>query len=221
MGYSATESGKVLSPSGVVVMLVLPITGLLINRVGPKTLITIGLVIAGVSLWLTSHIDLQVDYWTITGYRVLQGVGIAFLFVPISTVSFSRLPPEKSNAASALFNLARNLGASFGIATVTNVVVRQSQVHTNQLISHAAAGNAPYTRLVGGLTQRLVQSGSSAFDASRQATALVSRLIAQQAGALAYLDAFRFVAIACFVMLPLTLLIKNVPLGKGAAVHVE
>ncbi len=221
MGYSATESGKVLSPSGLVVMLVLPITGMLINRVGPKSLITIGLIIAGVSLWLTSHIDLQVDYWTITGYRVLQGVGIAFLFVPISTVSFSRLPPEKSNAASSLFNLARNLGASFGIATVTNVVVRQSQVHTNLLVSHAAAGNSHYTQLVSGLAQRFAQAGSSAFEATRQATILVSRLIAQQAGALAYLDAFRFVSIACFVMLPLTLLIKHVPLGKGAAVHVE
>ncbi len=220
MGYTATESGKVLSPSGIVVILILPITGMLINKVGPKVLITIGLVVAGLSLWLTSHIDLQVDYWTITVYRMLQGIGIAFLFVPISTVAFSRLPPEKSNAASSLFNLARNLGASFGIATVTTLVVRQSQIHTNLLVAHAAAGNAPYNQLVAGLTQRLVQSGSSAYEAGRQAVAIVARTIAQQAGALAYLDAFRFVSIACFAMLPLGWLIKKVPLGKKP-VHVD
>ncbi|HEV3455940.1 MAG TPA: DHA2 family efflux MFS transporter permease subunit [Thermoanaerobaculia bacterium] len=220
MGYTATESGKVLSPGGVAVMLILPITGALINRVGAKTLITIGLVIAGSALWLTSRIDLQVDYWTITNYRMLTGIGIAFLFVPISTVAFSRLPPEKSNAASALFNLARNLGASFGIATVTTVVVRQSQVHTNRLVSHAAAGSTPYNQLIGGLSQRLIQSGSSAYEAGRQATAIVARTIAQQAAALAYLDAFRFVAIACFAMLPLTLLVKKVVVGKGP-VHVD
>ena len=220
MGYTATESGKVLSPSGIVVILILPITGMLINKVGPRSLITVGLVIAGLSLWLTSHIDLQVDYWTITVYRMLQGIGIAFLFVPISTVAFSRLPPEKSNAASSLFNLARNLGASFGIATVTTLVVRQSQVHTNLLVAHAAAGSTPYNQLVGGLTQRLVQGGSSAYEAGRQAIAIVARTIAQQAGALAYLDAFRFVSIACFAMLPLAWLIKKVPLGKKP-VHVD
>jgi DHA2 family multidrug resistance protein len=220
MGYTATESGKVLSPGGVAVMLVLPITGMLINRIGPRALITGGLIISGGGLWLTSHINLQVDYWTITSYRMIVGVGIACLFVPISTVAFSRLPPEKSNAASALFNLSRNLGASFGIALVTTLVVRQSQVHTNQLVSHAAAGSTPYNQWIGGLTQRLIQGGSSAYEAGRQATAIVARTIAQQAGALAYLDAFRFVSIACFAMLPLAWMIKRVRLGKGP-VHVD
>jgi DHA2 family multidrug resistance protein len=220
MGYTATESGKVLSPSGLVVMMILPITGLLINKVGPRVLITVGLVVAATSLWLTANIDLQVDYWTITIYRALQGVGIAFLFVPISTASFSRLPPEKSNAASALFNLARNLGASFGIATVTTLVVRQTQVHTNLLVAHAASGSAPYSRAIAGLTQRLVQAGASAFEAGRQATAVVAQTIGQQAGALAYLDAFRFVAFACIVMLPLGWLLKKVPLRKGP-VHID
>jgi DHA2 family multidrug resistance protein len=220
MGYTATESGKVLSPSGLVVMLILPITGMLINKVGPRPLITIGLVVAGLSLWLTSHIDLQVDYWTITFYRGLQGVGIAFLFVPISTVAFSRLAPEKSNAASSLFNLSRNLGASFGIATVTTLVVRQTQVHVSRLVAHASAGNAAYNQTIAGLTQRLVTEGSSTFDAGRRATALVAQLITQQAGALAYLDTFRFVAVACFVMLPLAWLIKKVPLSKGP-VHMD
>src|SRR5258708_19938148 len=121
--------------------------GMLITKVGPKALITIGLVVAGLSLWLTSHIDLQVDYWTITVYRMLQGIGIAFLFVPISTVAFSRLPPEKSNAASSLFNLARNLGASFGIATVTTLVVRQSPIHTNPLLPPAPPATAPHNHL--------------------------------------------------------------------------
>jgi MFS transporter, DHA2 family, multidrug resistance protein len=151
---------------------------------------------------------------------VLQGIGIAFLFVPISTVAFSRLAPDKSNAASALFNLARNLGASFGIATVTTLVVRQSQVHTNLLVAHAAAGSTTYNQWVGSLTQRLIQGGSSAYEAGRQAVAIVARTIAQQAGALAYLDAFRFVALACFAMLPLAWMIKKVRLSKGPA-HID
>ena len=199
---------------------VLPITGALINRIGARALITVGLIIAGGGLWLTSHISLDVGYWTITSYRMIVGIGIAFLFVPISTVAFSRLAPEKSNAASALFNLSRNLGASFGIALVTNLVVRQSQVHTNLLVSHVTSGNPVYAQWIAGLTQRLAQQGASTYDAGRQATAVVARVISQQAGALAYLDAFRFVAIACFVMLPLGLLLKSVRHGGGPA-HME
>jgi DHA2 family multidrug resistance protein len=103
---------------------------------------------------------------------------------------------------------------------VTTVVVRQSQIHTNLLISHASAGNPQYNQMIAGLTQRLTQAGASTYDAGRQATALVAQLIGQQAGALAYLDAFRFVSIACFVLLPLAWLIKKVPLTKGP-VHMD
>jgi MFS transporter, DHA2 family, multidrug resistance protein len=220
LGYTATEAGKVLSPGGVAVMMVLPITGALINRIGARALITIGLIIAGGGLWLTSHISLDVSYWTITSYRMIVGIGIAFLFVPISTAAFSRLSQDKSNAASALFNLSRNLGASFGIALVINLVVRQSQVHTNLLVSHVTNGNPVYAQWIAGLTQRLVQQGASTYDAGRQAVAVVARIIAQQAGALAYLDAFRFVAIACFLMLPLGLLLKSVRTGGGPG-HME
>ena len=98
--------------------------------------------------------------------------------------------------------------------------MRQSQIHTNLLVAHASAGSTPYNQLIAGLTQRLVQGGSSAYEAGRQAVAIVARTIAQQAGALAYLDAFRFVSIACFAMLPLGWLIKKVPLGKKP-VHVD
>ncbi|HVT61756.1 MAG TPA: DHA2 family efflux MFS transporter permease subunit [Thermoanaerobaculia bacterium] len=220
LGYSATDSGKVLSPSGIVVFFMLPLTGLLINRVGAKLLIVIGFLVAALSLWLTSSISLGVDYWTITFYRMLQGVGLAFLFVPISTTSFSRLPPEKSNAASALFNLSRNLGASFGIAIVTTLVVRNTQVHTNLLAAHVTSGNPAYKGLIAGLTQRLVQQGASSYEAGRQAVAVVARMLARQAGALAYLDAFRFVSLCCLAMLPLVFFIKRVEQRAGTA-HVD
>ena len=141
MGYSATESGKVLSPAGFVIMALLPITGYLTDRIDPRKLIVAGLVIAAAALWLTSHINLQVDYRTITLYRILQAIGLAFLFTPISTVCFSQIPQQKSNAASSLFNLSRNLGASFGIAAVTSLVARRTQVHHGQLAAHVDAAN--------------------------------------------------------------------------------
>ncbi|HXO19346.1 MAG TPA: DHA2 family efflux MFS transporter permease subunit [Thermoanaerobaculia bacterium] len=221
MGYSATESGKVLSPSGLVVFAMLPLTGYLADRVGAKKLITVGLVIAGSALWLTSRINLQIDYWTITLYRMLQGVGLAFLFIPISTTSFSRIPPEKSNAASSLFNLARNLGASFGIATVTTLVARQSQVHHHQLAANVNAANPIYRQMIAGLTQRLILSGSSAYQAGLQAERYVAGMLARQATAMAFLDAFRLTGTFCFLLLPLCWLIKRVDPRPGPRIHAE
>jgi DHA2 family multidrug resistance protein len=221
LGYSATESGKVLSPSGFAVMAMLPVTGFLSSRVSARKLISIGFVFAGVALWLTSHISLGVDYKTITIYRLLQGVGIAFLFTPISTACFSYLPPEKSNAASSLFNLSRNLGASFGIAAVTSLVSRYSQVHHNDLAAHVAAGDPAYRSLLAGLTRRLMAAGSGTYDAGRQAQGYIAAMVTRQATAMAFLDCFRMTAIFCFALIPLCWLLKPVLLKKGGRIHVE
>ncbi|HEY0784138.1 MAG TPA: DHA2 family efflux MFS transporter permease subunit [Thermoanaerobaculia bacterium] len=221
MGYTATQSGKVLSPSGIVVFLLLPVTGMLINRVGARKLILFGLVVSGVALWLTSSIDLSVDVWTITLYRMLQGVGLAFLFTPISTTCFSKIAPEKRNAASSLFNLQRNLGASFGIATVTTYVVRQTQVHTNRLVEHVNAQSAPYHQMLDALTRRLMAGGVDAYHAAQQAQATIAALIARQAGALAYLDCFRMVSVFCFLLIPVSLFIRRIRPRPGQVVHAE
>jgi DHA2 family multidrug resistance protein len=93
-------------------------------------------------------------------------------------------------------------------------------VHTSRLVSHAAAGNGAYQQMIAGLTQTFVQAGSSTYEAGRRAIATVAQLIARQAGALAYLDTFRFVAIACLAMLPLAWFIKKVPVGKRP-VHID
>ena len=221
LGYTATESGKVLSPSGFAVMALLPVTGFLSSRVSARKLISLGFVFAGGALWLTSHINLGVDYKTITIYRLLQGIGIAFLFTPISTACFSRLPPEKSNAASSLFNLSRNLGASFGIATVTSLVSRYSQVHHSELAAHVSAADPAYRTLLAGLTRRLMLAGSSTYDAGRQAQGYIAALVNRQATGMAFLDCFRMTALFCFALIPLCWFLKPVAFKKGGRIHVE
>jgi MFS transporter, DHA2 family, multidrug resistance protein len=221
LGYTAMESGKVLSPSGFVVMALLPITGALSNRISARKLISFGFLMAGTALWLTSHINLEVDYWTITIYRLFQGAGIAFLFTPISTACFSRLPPEKSNAASSLFNLSRNLGASFGIATVISLVSRYTQIHHSVLAAHVAAGDPAYRSLLAGLTRRLMAAGAGSYQAAQQAQAMIAGLLNRQAAAMAFLDCFRMTALFCFALIPLAWLLKPVLPRRGGRIHVE
>ncbi|MDP9121037.1 MAG: DHA2 family efflux MFS transporter permease subunit [Acidobacteriota bacterium] len=220
MGYTATESGKVLSPAGVVVFVMLPITGFLTNRVGAKRLIVIGLTIAGAGLIATGSINLQVDYWTITLYRMVMGFGIALTFIPISTVCFSRMPPQKNNAASALFNLQRNLGASFGIATVTTMVARRTQVHQAILSAHVTATSPAYNQMLAGLTRKFAAAGASAFLAVRQAEETIAGMVRRQAGALAFMDSFRLMGLLVLLLLPLCLWIQKAQPQKGH-IHVE
>jgi DHA2 family multidrug resistance protein len=220
MGYSATESGKVLSPAGFVIMALLPITGYLTDRVDPKKLIILGLLIAAAALWLTSHINLQVDYKTITLYRILQAIGLAFLFTPISTVCFSQIPQQKSNAASSLFNLSRNLGASFGIAAVTSLVARRTQVHHSELAAHVDASNPRLQAMLDGLSQRLAVAGADAHLAMLQAQKYLALTVDRQAAVMAFLDAFRMVSLYCLAMVPLCFFIKKVAPKKGQ-IHPE
>src|SRR5262249_51365818 len=160
-------------------------------------------------------------YWTITLYRLFQGAGIAFLFTPISTASFSYLPPDKSNAASSLFNLSRNLGASFGIATVISLVSRFSQSHHSVLVSHVTANNPAYRPPPAALPRRFLAAGSGSYQAAQQAQAAIAGLLNRQAAAMAYLDCFRMTALFCFALIPLCWLLKPVRLKKGERVHVE
>ena len=80
--------------------------------------------------------DLYIDFRTVVIARMIQGAGMAFLFVPINTVAYSYLPPEKNNAASGIINLARNVGASMGISFVTTGLERRGQFHRDQLAAH-------------------------------------------------------------------------------------
>jgi len=129
LGYTATLSGLVLSPGGIVVAFLMPMIGVMLGKVQPRWLITFGLVLSAVGLLRMTGFDLEVDYRTALIARVVQMMGIAFLFVPINTAAFAFVPKEKVNNCTGLINLARNIGGSAGIATATTILARRQQFH--------------------------------------------------------------------------------------------
>ena len=109
-GYDATLSGLLLSPAGIVVLFMMPVVGKLVNVVPAKYLISVGMLINAFGMWATGLITPQTDYSTFVFVRILQTLGLPFLFVPASTLAFSKISPENSSNASAIISLARNLG---------------------------------------------------------------------------------------------------------------
>jgi DHA2 family multidrug resistance protein len=163
--------------------------------------------------------DLQIDFRSVATARVIQAVGMAFLFVPINTAAYAFLPRDKNNAASGLMNLARNIGGSVGISVVTTMLDRRTQLHLTNLASHLSASSAALQGMVAGASRAMIAHGASAAGARQQAYALVQGTVARQATMLAYIDCFWFLGVAILAMVPMVFLIKKSRPGGGMAVH--
>jgi MFS transporter, DHA2 family, multidrug resistance protein len=215
MGYTAEQSGMALSPGGFVVILLLPFVGRMVSKVDVRALITVGFVSLSLSLLYMAHkIDLQMDFGTAIRLRAIQMAGLAFLFVPIQTVSYAGVPPQKFNQVSGIMNLSRNMGGDIGIAFVTTLITRRSQLHQTNLSAHTTSYDPAYMAKVAAMTSRFESAGAATVDAARQASAAMYRQLVQQATQLAYLDALIALSVATALMVPIVwLATRPAPLG--------
>src|SRR5271163_4396704 len=125
-GYSATDAGLVLGPGAMVIVVLAPVMVRILPKVGVKALLGVGYFIFAMAMWYFASFDLRTNYGHEALARMIQGLGIAPLFVPVSQLAYSYLPKEKNNKASSLTNLFRNQGGSFGIAFVTTMLARRT-----------------------------------------------------------------------------------------------
>ena len=209
MGYRAVDAGLVLTPGGLATIALLPLVGRLINKVDTRLLIAIGLVLGGVSLLWMTDFYLEVSFDHMMWLRTLQMSALAFLFVPINTLAFRDIPPEKTNNASALINLARNFGGSIGISFMSTLLTRREQFHQSRLVEHLQNLNPAYPDFAHQLGSTL----GSAPDASTTLAGIYQQAV-QQATLLSYLDDFMILAVVFLALLPLLLFVKP---GKGGA----
>jgi DHA2 family multidrug resistance protein len=217
-GYTATDAGLVLGPGAAVIVVLAPVMVRLLPKVGVKPMIAAGYCIFALSMWYYASFDLGTDYKHEALARVVQGLGIAPLFIPVSQLAYSFLPKDKNNKASSLTNLFRNQGASFGIAFATTVVARRTQYHRSVLVAHATPLNAPYQAVLTKLSAYFARHGYSAADASIHAHAQFGHILDQQASFQACLDCFWLLGCACLIGAPLVFLTRNLrSAGPGSA----
>ncbi len=217
MGYTAQQSGMALSPGGVLIILLLPFVGRMVGKVDTRWLVAIGFAVLSMSLFYMSNvIDMQMGFHTAVELRMFQSFGMAFLFVPIQTISYAGVPPEKYNQVSGIMNLSRNMGGDIGIAFVTTLIVRRAQVHQLNLSGRVTAYDPAYTSTASRIAQALQHAGATSANAAHQATAVLYRQLQQQATQLGYLDALRALAIASAIMVPVVWL-SHRPQMAGAA----
>jgi DHA2 family multidrug resistance protein len=219
MGYSAEQAGLSLMPGGFAIIICMPIVGFLLSKYDARWLLVFGFVILSSALFHMTTFDAAISFRTAATARVFQALGLAFLFVPINTVSYAFLPKEKNNAASGLINLARNIGGSIGISVVTTMLSRRAQLHQSNLSSNMDPGNPRMRAMFQSLKHMFTTRGSSAHEATQQAYAMMAQKLGQQATVLSYIDCFWMLGVAVLVMLPLVFLMKRVRPGGPIAVH--
>ena len=209
LNYPALQSGLALSPRGLGSLVMMPITGMLTNKYDPRKLIAVGLIVGGWTMFSLSHLNLNAGYWDIFWPQVIQGGAMAFLFIPLMASSMSGIPREKMGNATSIYNLMRNIGGSFGIATMTTFLARRGQLHQTQLVSHITPYDHGSQMTFRGMQAWFQMHGSNSVDAARKAMGAMYGMVQQQAALLSFVEAFWVMGVIFLAMLPLVFVLRN------------
>jgi len=212
-GYTATWAGFVLSPGGIVTMLMMFVVGRLAASVQPKYLIIAGAGLIALSMYSMTNVYGDLGFWFMARSRMLLGVGLPLIFIPIMTASYDGLPPSKTDQASALINAARNTGGSIGVSIVSNVLTHREQFHHNRLIEQVIPSSSSYQDTLQQITSFFTAHGSALAQAHDQAIQWIGSQVQAQASYLAFMDAFWVLMLISLSAVPLALTLRNVKLG--------
>jgi DHA2 family multidrug resistance protein len=209
LGYSALDSGLTVSPRGIGSLLSMIVVGFLVNHIDGRILLACGFAIFGYSTLLLSHINLGISMGSVAMPNFINGFAGGFVFVPLTTMSMGLLRKQEIGNASGIYNLMRNIGGSIGIASITTLLVRNSQIHQNYLGANLTAGSPAAMGTLAGLTAKFSTGGADGFTAHQEALGALYLSVQQQAAVLAYADIFRLLGYLSLLCIPLALLLHT------------
>jgi DHA2 family multidrug resistance protein len=220
LGYPAVQAGIAMAPRGIGSFIGMTLIGRVMHKFDPRKFLAGGLLVGAATLYQLSRMNLDAGYWDFFWPQFVQGISLAMLFVPLTTIAMSNIARENMGNATSLFNLLRNLGGGIGIAGVTTMVARFQQTHINMLGANVTAYNPQTRALMGNLRAGFMAHGAAAGLARRQSYVAVFGMIERQATILSYIDVFQLLALIFLLMVPLVLIMKRPSHGtKPAAAH--
>jgi DHA2 family multidrug resistance protein len=209
MGYTSFLAGLALGPGGIATMIAMPIAGKLVTKINPKAILAFGIAVGAYSVDLMGRFNLLADFNTIFIPRVVIGVGMGFLFIPLTTMTMSGIRKEEMGNATAIFNLLRNLGGSFGVAFVTTMLARRAQFHQVHLTEHLTSFDRNLQLALPQISQILHGRGFKASLPDQGSLGLVYQQLLREASMLSFNDVFHLLALLMILILPLVLLMKK------------
>jgi DHA2 family multidrug resistance protein len=212
MDYPVVTAGIVLAPRGVGTMIAMVMVGRLTGRLDTRVLLGAGLGLTAWAFYAATGWTPDISQTEIVIVGLVQGVGLGFLFVPLTTVSLATLPPEQRTEGSGVFNLSRNIGSSVGISVVNALLTRNTQVNHAEIVAHVSAVNRAFEQpTVAQFWNPLTAAGRAALDAT----------VTQQAQIIAYIDDYKLLMIATLAVVPLLIIFKKTAGGGGGHAAIE
>ncbi len=209
LGYTAFLAGLVLSPGGVATLFTMPIVGKLIVKRNPKYLLAFGIAVCALSTWMMSRFTPAADFSSLMWPRIYLGVGMGFLFIPLTTLTLSSIPRPQMGNATSIYNLLRNLGGSFGVAFATTMFTRRAQVHQTHLTEHLTWFDQAFRTTVEGGKAILVGRGIPGGAAESVSMKAIYGQAVKQATAMGFNDSFWILSVMMACVLPLVLLLRR------------
>jgi DHA2 family multidrug resistance protein len=219
LGYTALLAGLVMSPGALCVIFLIPVLSLVMPHVQTRFIVTVGFIVLGSSLLYSRNIAPNIDFRHLVGIRAAQSLGIGFLFVPLSVLTYQTVPRQLQGDATALFTMFRNVAGSVGISVSTAMITSRTQVHMAYLSYHMTNTNSNFRSTLSQFAQAIQNLGSTAAASTQSALGQTYQTLIAQAGLLAYKDVFLYCALLAFAFVPFTFLFSPVKKagGPGAA----
>jgi DHA2 family multidrug resistance protein len=209
MNYPIVTAGLVMGPRGIGTMGAMLIAGRLIGRVDTRYLLAIGLGLTAWGFYVMTGWTPDVSETTIIVVGVIQGVGLGFLFTPLSVVTLSTLPPGLRAEGAGLYSLSRNVGSSVGISMVNSLLTRNTQVNHADIAQHVTAVNRAFADpAIARFWSPLTAAGRAALDA----------VVGEQALIISYIDDYKLLLIATLAAIPLLIVFRR-PSTAGGGGH--
>ncbi|MFS2203711.1 DHA2 family efflux MFS transporter permease subunit [Variovorax sp. Varisp36] len=208
MGYTATQAGMIMAPVGLLAIFFSPVVGLTVAKIDPRRYATFSFLVFALVLWMRSHFNTQADFVTIIIPTIIQGIAMAFFFIPLVTITLSGLTPDRIPAASGLSNFLRITAGAMGTSITTTLWENRAALHHSQLAETVNQGNNAATSAMSGLA-------GSGFS-SEQVLGQLNRIVDQQSFMLATNDIFYASAILFLLLIPLVWLARPQRGGAGS-----
>jgi DHA2 family multidrug resistance protein len=209
LGYPAFDSGLALLPRSLAMALIMPISGRIYNKIGPRILIGIGLFLNAVSFYQFSVLSLDVGFWDIFLPQFLQGIGFGMIFVSLSTAALSTIEQHLMTAATGLYNVVRQVFGSIGIALAATILDRGENFNRARLMEHITIFGDSTNNMLRSLTQYFYAQGMDMANAQNKAMKAVEEIVMRQASMLSYNYLFSLIAVLFIISIPLIFLITD------------
>jgi MFS transporter, DHA2 family, multidrug resistance protein len=209
LNYPVETTGLIMAPRGIGTMLSMVLVGRLVSRVDARLLIGLGFALTAFSLWQMTNFDLQMDKWPVIWSGVIQGLGVGFAYVSLTTATFATLDSRLRPEGTAFFNLMRNIGSSVGISAVQALLTENTQIVHSSLAANVSRFNPLLHNFNLNSTVALTQ---------------LNGMVTSQAAMVAYIDDFRLMMFVSLFAIPLLVFMRvrrHIPGEKPEIVVME